>query len=222
MTFLMILTTIIFIIFISLSVFGGGQIFMPIFSWLWEFLNKHFATNIDSQTVSNLFTISNATPGVFSTKLAFATGYLVANGHWWGFIFTFFTYLTFVLVPFLAMFFSMKLMSSKNKSPFLQGLVKIMNPVIVGIIGALIIQLIIGIAFPQVIFNKSISDYAKIDNMKIKAQYFEKTGMPILFIYVLFTVIFSSIMYKKKFPVVLLILINVVLAFLVFCPWLVS
>ncbi|RXF19580.1 chromate transporter, partial [Enterococcus faecalis] len=31
-------------------------------------------------------------------------------------------------------------------------------------------------------------------------------------------VIFSSIMYKKKFPVVLLILINVVCSFLVFCP----
>ncbi|WP_427909664.1 chromate transporter [Mycoplasmopsis bovis] len=115
MTFLMILTTIVFIIFISLSVFGGGQIFMPIFSWLWEFLNSHFGTNIDSQTISNLFTISNATPGVFSTKLAFASGYLVANGHWWGFIFTFFTYLTFVLVPFLAMYFSMKLMTRQEQ-----------------------------------------------------------------------------------------------------------
>ncbi|WP_029513146.1 chromate transporter [Mycoplasmopsis primatum] len=219
MTFLLLLTTLALITFVSFSVFGGGQIFMPIFKWLWTFLNSHFHTGIDNQMISNLFTISNATPGVFSTKLAFATGYLVGHNQWWGFLFCFITYLVFVLVPILVMYGAMKLIAKKQNSPFLQSLMKIMNPVIVGIIGALILQLLIGIMLPQIIFNDSIKEYAKWNIDSKKSVFFSGHRIPILIIYVIFTVAISAILYYKKFPVLPLIIFNIGIALLVFSPW---
>ncbi|MBZ4203372.1 chromate transporter [Mycoplasma sp. CH-Wi4] len=219
MIFLMIFITLILIIFVSLSVFGGGQIFMPIFKWLWELLNNNFGAGISDQEMSNLFTVSNATPGVFSTKLAFASGYLISGGQWWGFILCFFTYLVFILTPIIVMFYSMKLMTKKSNSPYLQGLMKIMNPIIVGIIAALIIQLIIGMVFPHAKFNNSVSEYVKISYTSKKALFFNNSRLPILIIYVIITIIISAILYHKRFPIFPLILFNVAMAMIAFAPW---
>ncbi|WP_027334766.1 chromate transporter [Mycoplasmopsis felifaucium] len=219
MSFLLVLTTLTIIIIISLSVFGGGQIFMPIFQWFWSLLNKLFNTNISFDTMANLFTISNSTPGVFSTKLAFATGYLASNGHWFGFIFSFLTYLAFILVPILIMYGAMKLITKKQTTKYFSSLMNIMNPVIAGIIGALVIQLLVGLLFPQLIFNFSATQYIFDRSNSPKGLFYDNSRKIALFIYVPLTVGFSAILYKLRCSIIMIILINIAVAMVVFHPW---
>ncbi|VEU75552.1 Chromate transporter [Mycoplasmopsis maculosa] len=217
--FLLLLFTIGLTIVISLSVFGGGQIFMPIYRQFWSLLNTLFNTNISENDISNIFTLSNSTPGVFSTKLAFVTGYYVANGEWWGFIFMFITYLSFILVPILIMYFAMKLSQKSKNSVYGKKLLAIMNPIISAIMAALVIQLLIGIIAPYFVFNKSINDYFKIDENNSKALFFSGFRKIALFIFVPTGIISSAILYKFKFPLLAILFINVISSFIIFAPW---
>lgn len=61
------------LIVISLSVFGGGKVFIPVFLWLWNFLAKTFNLDISEVQINNVFAVSNSTPGVVSTKFSFVT-----------------------------------------------------------------------------------------------------------------------------------------------------
>ncbi|WP_406617372.1 chromate transporter [Mycoplasmopsis adleri] len=219
MFFLLALTVIGLLIFISLSVFGGGQIFIPIFQWFWSLLNRVFHTNISFDTMNNLFAISNSTPGVFSTKLAFATGYLVSEGQWWGFLFSFLTYFVFIIVPILIMYGAMRLIAKKQNTKYFISLMKVMNPVIAGIIGALVIQLFIGLMFPQIIFNFSAKEYILSRHTSEKAIFFDDKRKVILALYIPFAITLSTILYKYKVSVLWIILINLTLGMISFYPW---
>lgn len=48
---------------LGLIVFGGGQVFMPLFKSLWEFMGHH-GSHIDQSNIDNMFTVANSTPGV--------------------------------------------------------------------------------------------------------------------------------------------------------------
>lgn len=83
MAWLALLVALPFLVLISLSVFGGGQIFMPIFSWFWGLFREWFGSNITESDISQVFAVGNATPGILSTKFALVTGYFYANKEWW-------------------------------------------------------------------------------------------------------------------------------------------
>lgn len=207
------------LIFISLSVFGGGQVFMPVFKWLWELLANTFGAEISQETINHVFTVSNATPGVVSTKFAFFTGYLVSNGEWWGFLAMFVTYLFFTIPALVVIVISMKYVNKFENTIIMQKILLYMKPVVAGIIIAIAVQLVIGLMFPFLIFNDS-SAYVGIDEIREQAVFFSGWRRIVLLVYFPITVIISYFLYRKKISLFFIIFGSTILALIVFMPWL--
>ncbi|UBX99409.1 chromate transporter [Mycoplasmopsis synoviae] len=205
---------------ISLSVFGSGQVFIPLFRWFWMFLEKTFNANISNDTINEVISISNLTPGLVSTKFAFFSGYLISNGYWYGYLAAILTYVVFALCAIMVLVFVMKNLKKFESSKIIQRIFVILKPVIAGIIFSLAIQLFISITFPFVTFNSSISSYFKIDFGKTNAIFFSGWRRYVLFAFVPVSISFSIIMLKKtKIHLLVLILLNIALALLFFQPW---
>ncbi|MBD5788764.1 chromate transport protein [Mycoplasma synoviae GX11-T] len=205
---------------ISLSVFGSGQVFIPLFRWFWMFLEKTFNANISNDTINEVISISNLTPGLVSTKFAFFSGYLISNGYWYGYLAAILTYVVFALCAIMVLVFVMKNLKKFESSKTIQRIFVILKPVIAGIIFSLVIQLFISITFPFVTFNSSISSYFKIDFGKTNAIFFSGWRRYVLFAFVPVSISFSIIMLKKtKIHLLVLILLNIALALLFFQPW---
>ncbi|TQC51575.1 chromate transporter [Mycoplasmopsis mucosicanis] len=219
MAIVALLVSLILIALISLSVFGGGQIFMPIFTWLWNSLSSWFGTPISNEQISAIFAISNSTPGILSPKFATLTGYLIAQGQWWGYIAMFLTYLAFVVPAILMMQLALKYTDKFQESNYLKKLIRFMNPVVTGIIFALAIQLFIGLIAPNVIFNKSANEYLGFKTSGASVEFLVGYRRIILWVYVPVAIMINLWLYLKKVPLFALILSNVVLAILIFHPW---
>ncbi|AKJ21119.1 chromate transporter [Mycoplasmopsis synoviae] len=205
---------------ISLSVFGSGQVFIPLFRWFWIFLEKTFNANISNDTINEVISISNLTPGLVSTKFAFFSGYLISNGYWYGYLAAILIYVVFALCAIMVLVFVMKNLKKFESSKTIQRIFVILKPVIAGIIFSLAIQLFISITFPFVTFNSSISSYFKIDFGKTNAIFFSGWRRYVLFAFVPVSISFSIIMLKKtKIHLLVLILLNIALALLFFQPW---
>ncbi|WP_029513012.1 chromate transporter [Mycoplasmopsis iners] len=209
---------------ISLSVFGGGQVFMPMFKWLWEFMNNTFAIPISETNINQIFTVANATPGVVSTKFAFFTGFLAGNSatgmqHWWAYALMFVTYLCFCLPAILIMAFAMKYLQKFQTKKYIQRILLLMKPIVAGIIIALAFQLLINILLPFIKFNE-VNNYFAIDKDNNKARFFSNWRLIALFIYVPINIGTSYWLYKKKLSLFLLIVINILLSLIIFEPWL--
>lgn len=183
---------------ISLSVFGSGQVFIPLFRWFWMFLEKTFNANISNDTINEVISISNLTPGLVSTKFAFFSGYLISNGYWYGYLAAILTYVVFALCAIMVLVFVMKNLKKFESSKIIQRIFVILKPVIAGIIFSLAIQLFISITFPFVTFNSSISSYFKIDFGKTNAIFFSGWRRYVLFAFVPVSISFSIIMLKKN------------------------
>ncbi|SYV94753.1 Chromate transporter, partial [Mycoplasma putrefaciens] len=69
------------------------------------------------------------------------------------------TYLAFVIPPIFMMQIALKYSEKFSDSTFFKNLIKLMNPVVAGIIIALAIELIIGTMFPFIVFNQSAANY---------------------------------------------------------------
>ncbi|QBF34867.1 chromate transporter [Mycoplasmopsis phocirhinis] len=219
--FIALLVSIPLIILISLSVFGGGQIFIPIFTWLWNSLSSWFGINISTEQISNIFAISNSTPGILSPKFAAITGYLVSNNIWIGIVAMFITFLAFTIPAILMMKLALKYSHKFDNSNYFRQLLKVMNPVIAAIIIALAIQLLIGLIAPQVVFNKSSSRYAQLNYNNTTYLFLFKGWRQIIsYIYIPLGIGVSLYLYLKKAPMFSLILGNIALAFILYQPWL--
>ncbi|MGZ9763009.1 chromate transporter [Mycoplasma sp. 5912] len=201
-----------FLILISLSVFGGGQVFMPIFRWLWMFLAQNFDANINDDDINTIFTVANSTPGVVSTKFAFFTGYIIANGQWWGYLAMFLTYLIFCLPAIIIMVLAMKYINKFKTNTFVKNMLIIMRPIVAGIILSLALQLFLAIFVPEVSFNKSLAKYA----IEKKEVFFVGYRNILLKIYVPIGILFSYYLARKKFSLFLIIVINIAISFFLF------
>lgn len=195
----------------SVVVFGGGQIFIPFFEIIFNLMG------VDQDVVDSVITIANATPGVFSTKLAFISGYLAANGEWWGYIGMLATYLIFASVPIAMMFFSMRFLQKMEKSTFFIILLKYMRPIVAGIMISLAIQLLISVMLPFINFNE-FKDYA---SLKYET-FFTEWRFWVLITFVPISIAYSYwLIYKKKINMIFIILFNIVITLIIFQPWLV-
>ncbi|MEA4134404.1 chromate transporter [Mycoplasma sp. 2704] len=203
------------LILISLSIFGGGQVFMPIFQWLWNFLAQVFGANIDENAINNVFAISNTTPGVVSTKFAFFTGYLVASGQWWGYIAVFLTYVIFCLPAIIVMVIAMKYIKKFKTNTFIANMLIIMKPIVSGIIIALAIQLFISIYVPEIFFNSSSKGYAGWTSNN----YFVGYKNILLKIYVPIGILGSYYLAKRRISLFWIILINIAISLILFAPY---
>ncbi|UWD34149.1 chromate transporter [Mesomycoplasma molare] len=214
-----IIFSLIAIVIIGIIVFGGGQVFMPIYQNFWLFISNKFDLNITQEKIDTIFTITNSTPGVVSTKFAAFTGILISNGAWWGWIVSLLTYLVFCLPSVFLMILSVKLIKNTEKNKYLKKVITFLNPVISGILIALAIQLFIAITFPNVYFNNLDLNYFGFKNSD-KTVFFSGWRFIALIIYSLSFIVFSILWSIKKKPIIYLIIISVLCAFIVFQPWL--
>lgn len=196
---------------ISFIVFGGGQVFIPFFKILIvDFMN------VDNSLWESALTLANATPGVFSTKLAFITGYLAANGKWWGYLAMFITYACFVIIPMVIMMFAMKGLKKIQTNAFWITINKLIKPVVTGILFALCIQLFMSATMPFVIFN-DVDKYIGYE----PSAFFSDWRLYALIVFVPCSICsILWILYKYKINIIWLILINISIALLIFQPWL--
>ncbi|EFF41667.1 chromate transporter [Mycoplasmopsis alligatoris] len=208
------------LILISLSVFGGGQVFMPVFKWFWEFLAEVFNANITQEQINKIFVVSNATPGVVSTKFAFFTGYIIAGGEWWGYLAMFLTYVIFCIPAIIVMLSTMKYIKKFESKMIIKKTMLYMKPIVAGIIISIALQLLISVMFPFISFNESVSNYASIDFLNDKAQFFSGWRRIALFIYFPVVCLISVYMCKKKISLFYIILLGIISSLIVFMPWL--
>ncbi|ADE19668.1 chromate transporter [Mycoplasma crocodyli] len=208
------------LILISLSVFGGGQVFMPIFKWFWELLAKLFQSDINQDTINRIFTISNATPGVVSTKFSFFTGYIIANGSWWGYLAMFLTYFVFCLPAIFVMLVTMKYINKFEDKLIVKKLMLYMKPIVAGIIFSIAIQLILSIMFPYIYFNEGINKYVGLNFNDQKALFFSGWRRLMLYAYFPTMTIISIYLSHKKTPLFWIILLGLVSSLICFMPWL--
>ncbi|MGL4951969.1 MAG: chromate transporter [Mycoplasma sp.] len=196
---------------ISFIVFGGGQVFIPFFKILLVDL-----MDISPELWETALTLANSTPGVFSTKLAFIAGYLAADGEWWGYIAMFATYLSFMIVPITIMFFAMKGYKKIQNNRYVITINKFFKPVTAGILAALCVQLLFSSMFPFLVFNE-MNDYANIS----PHLFFDGWRLWVLISFVPISIGYSYyFIYKKKVNIIFIIILNIVLALILFQPWL--
>lgn len=198
------------VLIIGVIVFGGGQVFMPLFKSLWQMMD-----NVTDEQINNAFTVANATPGVISTKFALFTGYLSSQGEWWGYLAMFLTYLIFIIPAMVMIIWSFKLVNKSEESKHLKKMISYLKPVIAGIVFALAIQLFIGTAFPQLVFN------SPKEFIGTKSSIFHGWREYVLIAYSIFAIIESAYLYgKKKVNLFILVVIHIIIGLLIFEPWL--
>ncbi|WP_322912979.1 chromate transporter [Mycoplasmopsis felis] len=219
MIFIGFLISIPLLILISLSVFGGGQIFMPIFRWLWTFLSSVFGSQISEEKINTVFAISNSTPGVVSTKFGFFTGFLAAYSDdgsvlWWGYVAMFVTYFFFCLPAIIIMLLAMRYIKKFKSNSFVKNMLIMLRPIISGIIFSLALQLLVQIFLPEIEFNKNSINY--FSYTKTENNFFRGYKDVLLKIYVPLGILISYYLAKKKFSLFLIILLNVCVSFILF------
>lgn len=215
---MLILIATIGVLVLGLIVFGGGQVFMPLFKSLWELMGHHGA-DIDQDKIDNIFTIANSTPGVVSTKLGTFTGYLSSNGAWWGWLALIITYLIFSVPSILIIWWASKLMKKTTENKYLKNMMIFLRPVIIGVLLSLAIQLFLGTAFPAVVLNSS-KEYAGIDSGVPRSSFFSGWRMYALISYVVIVIPESFILYRKKVNLFILIISHIAIGMVIFQPWL--
>lgn len=196
------------VLVIGLIVFGGGQVFMPLFQSLWKAMG-----HVSDAQINNIFTITNSTPGVVSTKFSVFTGYLAADGAWWGWLAMILTYLIFVIPSIIMIWWAAKMINKSEQSKHLKLMTTYLKPVIGGIVLALAIQLFIGTAFPKLVFNGK-------EYIGTKESIFAGWRLIVLIPYSIIVAIESAYLYSKKVNLFWLIIIHIVIGLILFEPWL--
>ncbi|QIW62211.1 chromate transporter [Mycoplasmopsis gallinacea] len=219
MFILILLLTIALLIFVCLSVFGGGQVFIPIFVWLWKTIANVFNLKMAQETIDNVIAATNSSPGIVSIKFALFTGYLISEGNWWGYLIMILTYIIFIFPAIFIMLLAMKYLKKFEQNRFLKSFLIIVKPVIAGILVALAIQLLIPIVAPGFTFNTPES-YFSFNSDSVKKVFFSSWRLITLFIFIAVAFTTTSFILYKKYSSLYAILINIVLAFLLFQPWL--
>lgn len=181
---------------------------MPLFQSLWKAMG-----HVSDAQINNIFTITNSTPGVVSTKFSVFTGYLAADGAWWGWLAMILTYLIFVIPSIVMIWWAAKMINKSEQSKHLKLMTTYLKPVIGGIVLALAIQLFIGTAFPKLVFNGK-------DYIGTKESIFTGWRLIILIPYSIIVAIESAYLYSKKVNLFWLIIIHIVIGLVLFEPWL--
>ncbi|MGL5521953.1 MAG: chromate transporter [Metamycoplasmataceae bacterium] len=202
---------------ISIVVFGGAQVFIPYFKILLVNI-----LGIDINTWENLLSITNATPGVFGLKIALASGYLAAQGYWWGYLLMFGTYFVFSLVPIFIMTIVMKKYNKIKKTTFMISFLKIMRPILAGILISVALYLLVSLVIPFIGFNDLGSEFNNMDKyfyFKYHS-FFKEWRYWVLLAWSIISVPSDFILIRKyKTNPIFLIITNIGLCMVLFAPW---
>ncbi|QJR43862.1 chromate transporter [Mycoplasma miroungirhinis] len=205
-------------------VFGGGQVFLPIYKWIFELLINNFHLQMPLDQIDQVFAVANSTPGIVGTKLAFFTGYLLSydnfqQAQWWGWLAIFLTYLLISLPAIFLMFFVMKIFQKNQDNVYFIAFNKYLKPCLAAIMISLAVQLIISVAIPYLSLNSS-SQYLSLNNNSLKSQIFSGWRKYVLYFWTPFCVILTIYLQKKQIPLLFLILGSIFIGFIIFQPWL--
>ncbi|MBD5423218.1 MAG: hypothetical protein HDR43_01855 [Mycoplasma sp.] len=203
---------------ISIVVFGGAQMFIPYFKILLVNI-----LNIDQNTWDSVLSISNSTPGVFGLKIAFISGFLAANGNWWGWLLMFGTYAIFAIVPIGLMLLIFNKYKKSKTSKFMTSFIKMMRPVLAGILVSIIVNLGLSITLPFVGFNDIGTNMGELDKyLYLKNEkFFREWRYWALLAWSLISIPTEYFIVKKyKINTIYMILINIAICMLIFQPWL--
>lgn len=214
-----IVISVIIIFLLGLLVFGGGQVFIPFFTWFWNLL-PNFGVEISQQDIRTIFIVGNSTPGVLSLKFTAATGLIISKFHWWGWLIAILFYLVFTLPAILLV-----VIWNKNKAKhqgktntFWMQLINLFRPAILGIIIALIVYLFINLIMVQHIFNTS-HGYIAISKNVEKTSFFSGVRYWLLISFVPIWVCVSTILYLKKVNIFYILIGGLAAAMVIFAPW---
>ncbi|MBU4691223.1 chromate transporter [Mycoplasma zalophi] len=213
-----------FVFLSAFIVFGGGQVFLPIYKWIFEILINNFNLHMQIDQIDQVFAVANATPGIIGTKLAFFTGYLLSydqsgQAQWWGWLAMFLTYLAICIPAIFFMFFTMKIFTKNQTNTYFIAFNKYLKPCLAAIMISLALQLILSMAIPYLTFNGS-SQYISTNYESLKSQIFSGWRKYVLYFWVPFCVILTIYLQKKQIPLLYLILGSIILGFIIFEPWL--
>lgn len=203
---------------ISIVVFGGAQIFIPYFKILLVNL-----LGVSPDVWNSVLSITNATPGVFGLKLAFISGFLAANGNWWGWLLMIVTYIAFIMVPIGLILLIFNKYKKIKETKFMIAFSKMMKSIIGGILCSIIINLFISILLPFVGFNDLSDNINNLDKyLYIKTdQFFTGWRFWMIFAWTLISIpVEYWIMKKYKINTIFIIIINIILCLIIFEPWL--
>ena len=203
---------------ISIVVFGGAQIFIPYFKILLVNL-----LGVSPDVWNSVLSITNATPGVFGLKLAFISGFLAANGNWWGWLLMIVTYIAFIMVPIGLILLIFNKYKKIKETKFMIAFSKMMKPLIGGILCSIIINLFISILLPFVGFNDLSDNINNLDKyLYIKNdQFFTGWRFWMIFAWTLISIpVEYWIMKKYQINTIFIIIINIILCLIIFEPWL--
>lgn len=203
---------------LSLIVFGGGQVFIPLYTWMWQLLSDQFGLNLHQDIYDQVIAVVNLTPGLVSTKLAAISGILIANQAWWGFLALVLIYAFFILPAIFVMQLANKFFVKLKKGNFIHYL-GWFKPVIAGIILALAIQLLIGVLVPNWGFNIASDQYLKPLHDSNKSQFFAGWRLIMLRVFVPVILAFCLYAYYRKCHLFLIFVGAIVVCMLVFSPW---
>ncbi|AJR12057.1 Chromate transporter [Mesomycoplasma dispar] len=205
------------LVLISLLVFGGGQVFMPVFNWFWLLLGE-LGMNINQEQINEIFTVANSTPGVLSIKLAVMTGFLIGNFGIIGWILSIIFLIAFIFPAIFLIIFWLKIakrVEAKN-SIFWTNLVKVFRPAIIGIILALAFQLFVNLILVNYTFN---SNHGYVLTKEVN-EFLQGWRFWVFILFAFFWTIIVFILYLRKTNLFLLIIIGVSLALISLQPWL--
>lgn len=221
MVFVVLLISLLSILVTALVIFGGGQVFIPVFKSMWLFLNRSFPDifKISSDEIDTVVTTVNSTPGVLSTKMAFLTGYFIGYGQWYSYLFMILTYLIFISPGVIVMLIVYKKLVKNKENPYVKNVVNILKPVIVGITMTILISMFISAFFLWFSFNDQNGYIIDTSNSE-KALFFSGYRKVALFIFLPVASLVSWFMLKKNIPPLLVLFPNIIVGFLVFQPWL--
>ncbi|UUM19843.1 MULTISPECIES: chromate transporter [unclassified Mycoplasma] len=221
---------------LSLTVFGGGALFMPVFEFLWKFLDSTFGTNFEDK-INSFFAAANATPGILAPKFAVYTGYMLGGDDWlYIFIFIILSYFVFMF-PAISLLLIFRKIIRKNKNKlFVKTFFNFMFPVLIGVMISLAISLFLKITFPFFKFNSSkayistvstelpygmICNSEKPDKELTPAMFFSGWRLILLIIYSTISITIFIILIKRGCPIIYLIFSNIIIGLIIFAPWLV-
>ncbi|VEU76351.1 chromate transporter [Mycoplasmopsis columboralis] len=216
-----ILISLVAIVIVSLTVFGGGALFMPVFEWLWKFLNNNFGVAISTDQINAFFTAGNATPGILSPKFAVFTGYALTGNTWWSFLLILLAYLAF-MIPGIAMLLIFRRIIQKHKKTlFVSKFFTFMYPVLIGVMLSLAISIFLKITYPFLFFNTQASEYLKLDYSSSNNiyQFFRGWRLILLFVYSPLAIGFFIYLIIKKVPIIYMIVGNILVGLIIFAPW---
>ncbi len=203
---------------ISIVVFGGAQIFIPYFKILLVNI-----LGVEQDVWNSVLSITNATPGVFGLKLAFVSGFLAANGNWWGWLAMIATYIVFIMIPISLILLIFNKYKKIKETKFMIGFSKIMKPIIGGILCSIIINLFISILLPFIGFNDLSDNIHNLDKyLYFKTdQFFTGWRYWMILAWTLISIPTEYwIMKKYQINTIYIIIINIILCLIIFEPWL--